>query len=1243
MSRSPLEHALWDLGLLDNDRQAAIDALCRGNADVPVTGQVVSVDPVAYRITTGSLAADKERSIPLPRPDGSFVAGTPYGQPAIMLFDDGMKKVGAYPIDEAPAVLLIDGRPCRYTKSFRSQAYLPFGGGAAAMLVPDQGSPYGPVDLLVSPAGDQALALDRGLGTVYHVDLAAGAVRSRIKVRVAGLTGALSAAWLGNRLLVVDGAAEKLIAFDLRDGAIIDAPAAVGAVSSVVASPDGRVLYLFGTRPATRVLAVDADSFEPLWSTPLRGDPFNHLGDPLGLLAISPDGAQLMAVTAFPEPEPGTPVIAFLDVTTGKIVQRLRLQAARRPAAVAFGVPNPCHADVPTVDEAIVQLGYLTATELDQLKEGLGHAEPTEDWPESVVELAELADGDDWRSDTSEPSEFIDLPVEIEPVIAQYLQRAFEQQTGIDVGLDDTAWAKVAAAATEAREQLQTSTGVLVELPDLAPGKAMSVFIGLDQVAEWLEVLAEMDAALSDVLAEMELIQGIEDVPATCPSCDAPLFGSYICPACGHVVISDAALEAIVMGVKPRESLRSDTADPQLFLPPGHMLVPDPARQRVVELDPTGAIIWSLEPERLDPALKSMLQWPVDALRLANDNTLIIDRGGRRVFEVTPTGRPYWEWPASAGRLGEPVRVARSEWGDTYIVDRQSHRIVKADANGQPVPGYGEGIAGIGPGQLCRPSDVQILGDSHLLITDTGNHRVIEVANGQVVWQFGNTAGVFEGGSGSGQTELERPQRAQRLDNGQTLILDTGNHRILLINPDGTLARTHDTIAGDPAMDVTRPLRMAYLPKGHIAFWDQQRMVEIDPQGKIVWAADLAKLDANPRLQPPEPSVETAKQVWHVKALAKDDPDRQAVAAEKAKRRDEGKAARQIWADGDTPGYFVALKAAAKRRSGKSSAGKHWRIDLEVLERLVAQNKVLLRQKSEEALAEKPAPVAKGPTFKSAPPTPPPPSFRTRPAPEEVDLGAAPLPLLLVQRTSSRLVLLGRNQKVLWNWGMTVLKEPNAAVLLPSRQVLVADTGNHRILVVDIESSEVVWQSSPALELQSPHAASRLPDGHLLIADTGNCRILETTTAGSIVWQWQDDNVLKAPVSCERLANGNTLIADQGSHVVIEVDPAGKVVWSYGRTDISSKSPGFLSHPEYASRRASGHTLIVDGRNHRVLDVDPGGTVSWSYDGEGANRLSGPTYALVQGSSVWIAHGGGRQIFEVSRAGEVIWRIDRPI
>lgn len=1242
MSRSPLEHALWDLGLLDDDRQAAIDALCRGDVADQPTCQVVSVDPEGYRVTSGVFATDQQRTITLPRPDGQFVLGTPHGLPHVILFDGEMKKVGAYPVDAAPAVLLTDGRPCRYTKAFRSQAFLPYGAFAPTMLVPNLDSAYGPVDLMVAPDGTEALVFDRGLGSLYHVDLAGGDVLSRIKVRVAGLTGALTAAWVGHRVVVADGAAEKVIAYDLRDGAISDVPVGLGSISSLAASPDGQVLYLFSARPLG-VMAVDADSFDPLWKTPLQGEAFARQGDPLGHLAVSPDGQKVLAVTAFREPEPGTPVIAALDAATGKVVHRLRIQAAKRPAAVAFGLANPYHADLPDVEQAIVQLGYMTAVELDQIKEGLGFDGLTEAWPESTLELEALADGSEWRSDeTIEADEFLELPIEIEPVIAEYLQAYFQEVTKIDVRLDDAAWNRVTEAATAVRTQLENFSGARVELPALAPGHDLQTFISRDQVAEWLEVLAEVESSLCEVLAEMEVALGIEDVPDTCPKCDAPLFGSYACPGCGHVVISDVALEALVMGVKPRESLRADTADAQLFLPPDHLLVPDPARQRVVELDRSGAIIWSLEPERLDPALKSLLQWPVDALRLANDNTLVIDRGGRRVFEVTPTGRPYWEWPSAAGRLGEPVKVARNEWGETYIVDRKQHRIWRADANGQPLPGYGEGKAGIGAGQLCRPTDIQILGDAHFLITDSGNHRIIEVADGQIVWQYGNAANVADGGAGSGDNLLNQPLRAQRLDNGQTLILDSANHRLLLVDKDGAIVRKYDTVIGDPAVDVSRPLRLTPLPKGHIAYWDQQRLVEIDADGKLVWAAELAKLDANPRLQLPDPQLEGTAAVWQVKALAKDDPDRQARDAEKAMRRLEVKQARDIWKTGDTQAYLGHLKTVAKRRSGRGSAPKHWKIDLEVLERLVAQNTVMLMQKRDEAMAEKVAPAAPaGPTFRSA--APPPPTFRTKQKPEAVDQGEAPVPLLAVQRTASRLVLMARNQKVLWNWGVTNLKEPSAAILLPSRQALVTDTGNDRILVVDIESSEIVWQSPPSLELKGPRYVSRLPDGHLLIADGGNHRVIEATTAGEIVWQWGDESTLGEPSSCERLDNGNTLIADWGHHVVIEVDPAGKIVWSYGHAGTSSKSPGFLSFPEHAARRASGHTMIVDGRNHRLLDVDQGGTVAWSYSADGPDRLSAPTYALVQGSSVWVVHGGGRQVFELSRTGEVLWRIERPL
>jgi hypothetical protein len=82
------------------------------------------------------------------------------------------------------------------------------------------------------------------------------------------------------------------------------------------------------------------------------------------------------------------------------------------------------------------------------------------------------------------------------------------------------------------------------------------------------------------------------------------------------------------------------------------MLVADSGNNRIVEyarLDGSWVLTWEVGSESL--------RWPRDADRLPNGNTLIVDSLNHRVVEVTPTGEIVWEYyatwgPYDAERLG---------------------------------------------------------------------------------------------------------------------------------------------------------------------------------------------------------------------------------------------------------------------------------------------------------------------------------------------------------------------------------------------------------------------------------------------------------------------------------------------------------------------------------------------------------------------------------------------------------------
>jgi len=92
---------------------------------------------------------------------------------------------------------------------------------------------------------------------------------------------------------------------------------------------------------------------------------------------------------------------------------------------------------------------------------------------------------------------------------------------------------------------------------------------------------------------------------------------------------------------------------------------------------------------------------------------------------------------------------------------------------------YGTSAAdGSGDNQLYYPSAAFPLVNGNVLITDYRNHRVIEVdRDRQIIWQYGTS-----GANGSGDNQLYYPWAAFLLANGNVLITDQYNHRVIEVD-----------------------------------------------------------------------------------------------------------------------------------------------------------------------------------------------------------------------------------------------------------------------------------------------------------------------------------------------------------------------------------------------------------------------------------------------------------------------------
>ncbi len=130
------------------------------------------------------------------------------------------------------------------------------------------------------------------------------------------------------------------------------------------------------------------------------------------------------------------------------------------------------------------------------------------------------------------------------------------------------------------------------------------------------------------------------------------------------------------------------------------------------------------------------------------------------------------------------------------------------------------------------------------------------------------------------------------------------------------------------------------------------------------------------------------------------------------------------------------------------------------------------------------------------------------------------------------------------------LNSPNSAELLENGRILISDENDNRAIEVT-RGDQIVKTFTASGILGAVAFASRLPNGDTLLTDAGNSRAVEVNAHDVVVWQYYTDtsplsSPAPAPTRAIRLKNGDTLISDQFNNRVISVNMAGKIVADYG-------------------------------------------------------------------------------------------------
>ena len=265
---------------------------------------------------------------------------------------------------------------------------------------------------------------------------------------------------------------------------------------------------------------------------------------------------------------------------------------------------------------------------------------------------------------------------------------------------------------------------------------------------------------------------------------------------------------------------------------------------------------------------------PSDAGALGGYNVLIADRGNNRLLLVSPAKTILWTYDFT----GLPMNAGADdaffiEGGKRIIASLEHAQVIQIIdvATKQVVWEYGElGKQGSAPGYLNFPDDAYMLPNGDVMVADIRNCRILEIApDKHILRQAGVTRRC-----GSHAPYLYAPNGDTPLPNGHVLITTIDDHSLVELDENWKeIFRMVLTLhyPSDPQMTKA----------GNFLISDYSRpgsIVELDRKGQVVWSYGAEEPDPLNR-----PSL--AMELPNGNIIANDDLNHRIIVIDKATKR----------------------------------------------------------------------------------------------------------------------------------------------------------------------------------------------------------------------------------------------------------------------------------------------------------------------------------------------------------------------
>lgn len=235
---------------------------------------------------------------------------------------------------------------------------------------------------------------------------------------------------------------------------------------------------------------------------------------------------------------------------------------------------------------------------------------------------------------------------------------------------------------------------------------------------------------------------------------------------------------------------------------------------------------------------------------------LVTDERGNRVIIINSEGQITWEYgkfgTLQANKLKNPKFANFTNNQNILITDSGNSKIIEVNHKKDTVWEFGTGESKYGDNTLNSPNSCIKLANNNYLIADTCNKRVIEVNPlGQIVWQYGDIKDTKMFGKSlwgalfdKNTSLLYNPVFAERLANGNTLISDTGNKRIIEVSNDRKTVWEYPPKKSDKK-DIFEGANFIHKYNNGNILYCLDKACEMDLEGNIVWFYNKIQGDVN--------------------------------------------------------------------------------------------------------------------------------------------------------------------------------------------------------------------------------------------------------------------------------------------------------------------------------------------------------------------------------------------------------------